>query len=412
MGAGCSTSAEIKYRHLRNYLTSKPCLTFDAIQTFVSNDNGPPVILLGENHAGSESDSMVQRCVTVFTAMKIIVSKCSEPACKIHFIMEAPAMQKDKLPASFFQNKFHLRPQTNASGDHRDGDGGKTELEQFRVKFNLGDVIHKGYMHGDGYSDGFRMVPFDMFHALRALYTIHNHRIDDRLTLPIVLEKTKEDVGMILNGMGLQTRKVLDLFKKDDSEMEAQTRDDRRTVEVYIAEENEKNKVIWEEEKHYSLADEAFDEMYPDFFARPMVVHFWMFQVACWVYNLVIQVALETEYSPKFDKTDVNHIIEKLQDEFQNVKFYPGNMAMFMFITKCGDYITYLVCLRPMLHERNTNNIYVVYGGGEHVRSFSDLITLSNKHKQDLVRLADSVSCTPPDFTYKEWCKTLGKWKE
>ena len=89
MGAACSSSAITKYKVLRTYLKSKPCITFDFVQTFLPVRHGPPIILFGENHFQSEADSMIQRCVTVFTALKVMVSDCPNPTCRIHFIMES-----------------------------------------------------------------------------------------------------------------------------------------------------------------------------------------------------------------------------------------------------------------------------------------------------------------------------------
>jgi len=56
MGASCSSEVLTKYRHLKSYLQSKPCLTFESVTTFLPLGDKSPVILIGENHAANESE--------------------------------------------------------------------------------------------------------------------------------------------------------------------------------------------------------------------------------------------------------------------------------------------------------------------------------------------------------------------
>lgn len=145
MGAGCSTTALTKYRHMRAYLLSKPCLTFDMVETFLPQYDRPPVVLLGENHTWSESDDIEGRCVTTFTALQQIVSDCANPACKIFFVVEGEVYAQPR-PLKPFDDYHH------------------------KYKFNLGDVWNKTMDHAKDYSDGLSVVPFDMFYHSRNLF--------------------------------------------------------------------------------------------------------------------------------------------------------------------------------------------------------------------------------------------------
>lgn len=74
-----------------------------------------------------------------------------------------------------------------------------------------------------------------------------------------------------------------------------------------------------------------------------------------------------------------------------------------LFITLCGDYVTYVVYLREKLSAKSTDSIYVLYGGTQHIHNFSGLISANNTHKQDIVRVASSL-CEDDPGPFRKWC--------
>lgn len=383
MGAACSSSAITKYKVLRTYLKSKPCITFDFVQTFLPVRHGPPIILFGENHFQSEADSMIQRCVTVFTALKVMVSDCPNPTCRIHFIMEshldltrAPNIDKKVFNENDFVAKLPKLPEPEPL-DVNAMDARSTN------KFNLADATIKYKKHANMYTDGLSVIHFDLFHFLRGSFNVYlknPESRDPRMNYEFVVNQTKQWIFEAFVHMDVYIL-LCDMFDEAQTRTEEKTEPHRQRVEAEL---------------------NLLNEVKPGH-------HFWMFQITRWVYEFTHQIIMYTKNRDKMFSSDQSRqkvwqkdlvmAADKITDAIDDITHRPNNWSMFELITLCGDYITYCVYLRKRLHhpdmEMPSDDIFVLYGGSMHMMNISELIAATVTHKEDLVKLSTSLCNNP-----------------
>lgn len=373
MGAGCSSSAITKYKVLRNYLTSKPCLTFDFVQAFIPVRNGPPIILFGENHDTSEANSMVQRCVTAFTAMKLMVSDCNKPTCRIHFIMEGHPGLMEHTPdvaRDVFDIEAHL-PSSPAL----------PTMNMSSNKFSLHDVAIRSKKYGKMYADGLSLVHFDMFYFLRLLYDLRDDSAarQPMMNYEFLVRNTKRWIEEALSHMGANVSNLPDMYEIVDRETNVDTERYRPTVQPFL------NKLSADAEGLY----------------HP----FWMFRVACWVYRFTMEILYDADAAGFVWRKDLEMARKKLIGAMVDISLEPRRFSMFAMITLCGDCITYCVYLRKRLLEKTLDDdIFVLYGGSVHMLNISELIAATNAYKEDFVKLSALVCKDPIPPFYKGLC--------
>lgn len=393
MGAGCSSPVLTRYKHLRAYLLSKPCLTFDMVETFLPVNDRPPVILIGESHNTNESESMVQRCVTAFTAMKHIISDCADPAVKIFFVMES-------LPQPLVEKG---RPSPKEY---------KTAIET--NKFNLLNVWGKADFFTRIYSDGLSVIPFDMFYKPRGLFGPGNFMVrDPAISRTRVMDRTKQGITAAFEHMGVDRWELPTLFTEMDSKMEHETENYRTTVTAFIDQENA------DAVANQQVRLDKNEEDEETILFTTNIYHYWMFQIVYWCYCFTTRIIEDTRVpvgSPdhwngqSLWEEDVFWADAGMRVGMQNILKKPTMLKMFLFITLCGDYVTYFIYLRERLAETNPKSIYVLYGGSQHMQNFSELISRLKTHKQDFVRVSNA-ACKEDRHIYKKWCEDMEKSK-
>ncbi len=375
MGASCSSSAATKYRHVRDYLTSKPCMTFDMVQTFVPLGDRPPVVLLGESHDLNESDSVTARCVTVFTALVRIVSDCRNPASKVFFVMEAPIPDAGVLPPA------------------EDLQGGKSLLNP-EGRFSVSDAWMKDFAHSRRYLDGLSVIPFDMFYETRSLFVPAQGY---RTTKERAFARTRQGIEYVFREMGVDMVATLPaVFARVDATTEQDTESYRSRVTAVFDRHNEE--VLAQSRRRMRLRQDniSYNAGRPPAEHRPVeteeeisrstvIHHFWMFQLVYWCGVFVLAVM---DAQPSWTNSDVEAMNIHVS-ELEKVVERPHTIPMFEFVSKCGDVATYFAFLRARLNARNTNSVFVLYGGSMHMQHFAELIWNSGSYTRDLVRVTD-----------------------
>lgn len=431
MGAGCSSSAKKKYNDLKNYLNSHECMTFDVIHGFVSNSSRPPVILIGENHLVNDSLFGSQSCVTSFSAMSKIVSKCKDPSANVHFVVEKTG--------SIFAETRSMKSMKDDS------------------VFNLIGIWDKDERHSHLWSSGLSVVPFDMFSETRRLFLSREWR--KNLTISDVFAIMSSEMMQVLTRMGMGmpialTKMLLEknapastLHNISEPELRMSMDEVRKLLEICLrrmlteigtysegvykgwAEEEAKARQIalyrrrlMEEDllanfleggdKQPRWNEKEIHDNIPVF--RP-----WMLQVVYCIYLFTLKILepkmskLEREVfetsgvKPRLDM-DLLFATRVTELLFEKVIRSPNLHQMFTFVTRCGDFITYGLYLRDKLMKQNTRgDIYVVYGGSRHTLTLSALIKHLPDHRLDLSRVSRRLCKGSSDEDTKWLCNDI-----
>lgn len=440
MGAACSSTVSKKYNDLKNYLNSKECMTFDVIHGYISASERPPVILIGENHTINNSHFGSQSCVTSFAAMNEIVSGCKDPVAKVHFIVE---------------REGSIIAESRSMQSMKDD-------KQFSLRY----VCDKDDRHSRMWSSGLSVVPFDLFSTTRRLFireentdllrndkgcafvlaamTMEMTQVFSRMGMPTEMTSTanmtklSQEMGGTLfhklhpvseSGFRMSEHEVRTLL--DDCFYRMITEIGQYSEGVYkkIAEIEEKDRQVrlyktrLMEEDLLANFLEGTDKT-PRYSEKEILSHMhvfrpWMIQVVYCIYLFTLAVL-----EPKMSKVErevfetrgttpslepdlvfAKRVIELL---FEKLLADPNLYTMFMFISRCGDYITYGLYLRDKLTKPNTSSdIYVVYGGSAHTDALSALIQRLPSHKMDLARVSKRV-CRDRRTDYgKWWCDNM-----
>ncbi len=410
MGAACSSSVLTRYHHVKDYLQSKTCMAFDVVEAFLPIEDRPPVILIGENHTINESDFGSQACVTAFTAMKRIVSDCSDPHVKITFVMEDATSLIDYSTPRIVGTDEHGRPNYDTMGVH-----GIEKLE----RFSLLDVRDKAERHAHKYKDGLKVVPFDLFDQLRGYFQDGGRKFRNK-TVDSIVKEMKIYVYLAFGHFEADQSYLFQyVFPHCDDRVRMETPILRNTVGVLMNEKMKKNQQLRDDAKwlHEYEIEENLDKILSNegwepsrteriFDANIRVYNFSMFRIVHWVYCLTFTLLDAAQPASSTDLIFAKRVVEVF---YQEIKADPELHSMFQFITCCGDIITYTVYLRERLSEKNSKNIFVLYGGSSHILRIARLIEESWTHKLDFRRLSEYMCRTLRTKSDRAFCNNLSR---
>lgn len=390
MGAGCSSTVIQKYKELKQYLQTGPCLTFHIVETFLPIGEYSPVILIGEDHSINESEvvdflfekydnfdddmllecseSISSRCVTVFTAMKKMISNCENPKTHINFVIESPIVED----LSEINEKFQ-------------------KVKDFTPRYSLIDARDKAHRFSKHYQNGLSVVNFDILFYSRLIFNTENKMIDTMFfneNQLVQLAQNELDSFIKLNDTNC-------FFVNDLHEIMSFTGYYSTLMSEGYRELFEpifRNNTIKTNRIRNTLQNDGMSEQE----ARRLIpsLHFWMFSFICWC--RVFTTKMISHFQEKYIKSnkfvlkqkDVEQCSNLLEESFQKIEDDPTLMVnMFLFITLCGDILTYIVYLKKEISKKD--NIFVIFGGAKHTNTFSKILNDSNTHKLDYVRKVD-----------------------
>ena len=377
MGATCSSSVENKYSDLKRYINSKDCLTFDLIETFVSMDNRSPVVMIGEVHDMNESMMSTKRCVTLLTAMKRLVSDCEYPKTKIEFIME-------EVPLEI------LHP-----------------IESKRLldskKFNILTAAAKVEKLEENYKHGVRVSPFDILHHTRIVYAMGNSLMDgESVTFDYAIAIVRMSIIEAYTEFGADTSGLDKMFKKSDAYVENSMTGRREEITAMYYKKTIKQVELQEHELDTFGENENIRQAIK---SRAVRQYTWMYEIVLWCYSFTKQVV---QFEDSWEDGDLLKAGVLLDVAMENIDEKHNLLDMFMFLSTCGDYITYAVYIRDKVRKRNSDTIFVIYGGSAHTLNFAKLLNRSTTHRKDISRIADNLCGTGYMPIYYDICRDKG----
>ena len=396
MGAACSTRGLAKYKKLKGYVQSKACLTFKAIQGFLPHEeygDGPPIVLIGENHIWSESEENRKTCATALLAMSKIVSTCADdkhPESKVLFFVEDelsarehigdahPFFKRFNVKRPSYLRSMSMRMDTYSPYDKAAPSYGSVRHKgkwetwapidetQHRERFALDQVREDIKTYRAMYKTGFLPVHTDIFHGIRI--TVSKWRQN------LVGEQT-----MISGRDAIDFAKIRLLraytFAGTICGRHEGIQDDIRNFDALSKQIDDKlRSVYYEYNDAYRSVNSSMNN-YNEKIKSPaqQSVEPWMYHVSSWVAHFLIAL-VDRRSASSVLRDDTYYIRQDLQNAIttHTKEAHPENF--FSTLTLCGDVVTYLLFLQPRFSRHYENEVCVFYGGDVHMQNFSKWI--------------------------------------
>ena len=389
MGAACSASALAKYKVLKGYVQSKECLTFTSIHGFLSrgrHGGGPPIVLIGENHARNESDNLRKRCATTLAAMSKIVSDCETPTSRLLFFVESVSMESGFPVHPFFERfgrplpefvmeKHKIPPlqprDTKPIDSFRDipyKEGLKSwqpqDENQQAERFSILQVRRDIKTYASLYASGLVPVNYDLFHLHRAFLSTDKFMMElaPEMGIRRLLHLLKESIlgayahaGTINGEARLDMEDVVSQMDDIDKRTATQMETDRSKVQHQINQGNERFATAIEEK------------------TLPFC-YFWMYHMTQWIANFTMGL-IESKRAEQMKEfvisDDTSAVLEDIQRCLAQHNSDPAPHTFLDTFSACGDAMTYLLYVRPRMNVKHANEVLVLYGGSLHADNFA-----------------------------------------
>lgn len=356
MGAACSTSAFAKFKLLKDYFNSKPCLTFVSVRGFLPSGRlrgGPAIVVMGEDHGENESDNRRERCATVLHAMSKVVSTCPDekiPTSRVLFFVEDKIASPEFLsPYARFSQRFKSKgySKSNVFQPADDASG----VERFSIHQVRQDVEDFSSM----FQDGFVPVNFDIFYDFRVTYFPDSHLDYERLNPDLSMEeaislvkieimKLHTCAGAIINDENVHKHvdNFTGLTQKTDEQMQTQFDQMKKTYEHYERDGSAENR-----KRMYTLVS---------------------VYVSRWILHFTIAFV---NYKIKEDSKQSGVASRDLVGMKIMLSGYVKSTETFHMTTVCGDAIAYILFVKPRMSPIHANDVCVFYAGDFHARNIS-----------------------------------------